>query len=71
MIIPISAWKFHPGDKVYVRHQPMFTGTVVDYYVPVSALQWPHYFVKCNVTGDEWRISQLELASSPIPARDQ
>jgi hypothetical protein len=69
---PQSAWKFHPGQTVYVRHRPMFTGTIVDYCVPAAAaIQWPHYFVRCNVTGDEWRISQLELASSPISAKDQ
>ena len=59
-----NPWRFEPGDVVYVRRQAQLTGTVLDYCFVES--QWPHYLVRCNVTGAEWRISQLELSSKPI-----
>lgn len=30
---------------------------------------WPHYLVRNTVTGDLWRIPQLQLSSKPITYR--
>ena len=62
--IPDTAWKFQLGEHAYVRGWlPVETALIL---AQLQFLNWPHYIV-ADADGAEWRISQLELSSRPIP----
>lgn len=65
--IPARAWRFKPEDRVYVIGWPFLETATVICQLDASC-SWPHYIVRSDVTGDEWRISQLHLSRKPIPA---
>ena len=63
--IPARAWQFKPEQTVHVRGWPFgLTATVICQLD--ASYSWPHYIVRSDVTGDEWRVSQLHLSRKPI-----
>jgi hypothetical protein len=64
MTIPSNTWCFQPGEHAYVRGWPQTETALI--LAQCEFLNWPHYIVS-DWNGDEWRISQLELSSRPIP----
>ena len=65
--IPSYAWRFKPEQTVHVLGWP-FGETATVLCQLDQSYSWPHYIVRSDVTGDEWRISQLHLSRKPIPA---
>jgi hypothetical protein len=63
--IPPSAWRLQPGQQAFVRGWPQ--GETVLILAQLEFIDWPHYIV-ADSNGAEWRISQLQLSSRPIPA---
>lgn len=69
-----NPWRFKPGDHVYIcdpSHSPGISHAQ-DPAIITAALghgrsDWPHYFV-VDSDGHEWRVPQIHLSSSPIPA---
>ncbi len=51
-----------PGDTAYVRNWPDGHSVLI---LNQCNTRWPHYIV-VDATGNEWRISQLELSRKPI-----
>lgn len=66
-LLNIQPWRFQPQDFCWVR------GWSQDYPVKITeqlhGCGVPHYAVEDHL-GGKWRISQLELAGSPILKRE-
>ena len=60
-------WRFKPGDPCWVRRWSQDHPATITEQLYGEGV--PHYAVE-DYMGREWRISQLELSSSPISKRE-
>lgn len=61
-----NPWRFAPGDCVFIAGHPQ-QPAVVTAALGCARAGWPHYFV-VDFDGYEWRVPQIHLSSTPIPA---
>jgi hypothetical protein len=61
-----ALWRFHLGQKVYVRNWP--SKDVLFIKNRVEGQTWPHYICH-NAAGDCFMLSQLYLSSKTIETR--
>lgn len=67
LLLNVQPWRFQPGEKAYVRGWPQDYATTVREQLYGCGV--PHYLLEDHL-GGQWKISQLELSSCPIPAKD-
>ena len=63
----VQPWRFQPGDAAYVRGWPQDYPCIVREHL--HGCVFPHYLLEDHL-GGQWKISQLELSSSPILSKE-
>jgi hypothetical protein len=67
VLLNVQPWRFQPGDAAYVRGWSQDHPTTVREHLHTGG--GPHYLLEDHL-GGQWKVSQLELSSCPIPAKD-